>query len=460
VQRHAPLLLIPKAAAAALSPPSTLLSPDAAAQFCRPYYHPGLLLLLLLLPQLQFWAVGGDCGDKPNDGQFCCNGLVFPDRTPHPAYAEAAAVMAPVRFAWQAVPPSTGSSSAVTPPLHSDGIAGVNVTNGYTFLDTGHLVFQWRLMVAGMPVALGGDGVVQQKDGSRDQDQCWRLAVLERGAPVPPGGTGLLHVQCTSAAVAAAAAQRVGLPLELAGALVEVRAVLARECSWAAAGHVIAMCQLHLRDAPGGGAVVAALIDTDVQMACTYAAMHAAAPAPIAALPSTTIFHSSPPGGAAGGKCVSVSHTADGDVVLEGPGQLRLLVSSESGCPAELSIGGTVLLRSLCPCLMRATTDNDRGGSGGSSYAARWFAAGLDRLQVHGKVTDYSHYAVGLCLCVCEWLGVCYADEHKKHRYAQLLPTNNLITTTLSLSACVCTCVRAARAAAGPGAAASRWRFS
>jgi beta-galactosidase len=26
------------------------------------------------------WAYGGDFGDKPNDRQFCMNGLVFPDR--------------------------------------------------------------------------------------------------------------------------------------------------------------------------------------------------------------------------------------------------------------------------------------------------------------------------------------------------------------------------------------------
>jgi beta-galactosidase len=34
-------------------------------------------------------AYGGDFGDKPNDRQFCMNGLVFADRTPHPALFEA-----------------------------------------------------------------------------------------------------------------------------------------------------------------------------------------------------------------------------------------------------------------------------------------------------------------------------------------------------------------------------------
>jgi len=35
-----------------------------------------------------FWAYGGDFGDKPNDGNFCCNGLVQPDRKPNPSLYE------------------------------------------------------------------------------------------------------------------------------------------------------------------------------------------------------------------------------------------------------------------------------------------------------------------------------------------------------------------------------------
>jgi beta-galactosidase len=36
-----------------------------------------------------FWAYGGDFDDKINDRQFCINGLMFPDRTPHPTIEEA-----------------------------------------------------------------------------------------------------------------------------------------------------------------------------------------------------------------------------------------------------------------------------------------------------------------------------------------------------------------------------------
>jgi len=35
-----------------------------------------------------FWAYGGDYGDDPNDGNFCCNGLVQPNRKPNPSLYE------------------------------------------------------------------------------------------------------------------------------------------------------------------------------------------------------------------------------------------------------------------------------------------------------------------------------------------------------------------------------------
>ena len=44
------------------------------------------------------WAYGGDFGDKPNDGPFCLNGLIAPDRTPHPHYYEVRHVYQPISF--------------------------------------------------------------------------------------------------------------------------------------------------------------------------------------------------------------------------------------------------------------------------------------------------------------------------------------------------------------------------
>ena len=41
---------------------------------------------------------GGDFGDKPNDGAFCINGLLAPDRKPHPHYYEVQYVYQPLQF--------------------------------------------------------------------------------------------------------------------------------------------------------------------------------------------------------------------------------------------------------------------------------------------------------------------------------------------------------------------------
>ena len=46
----------------------------------------------------EFWAYGGDFGDKPNDGNFCINGLIAPDRIPHPHYYVVKYAYQPIHF--------------------------------------------------------------------------------------------------------------------------------------------------------------------------------------------------------------------------------------------------------------------------------------------------------------------------------------------------------------------------
>ena len=50
----------------------------------------------------EYWAYGGDYGDQPNDGAFCINGLIGPDRTPHPHYYEVQHVYQPLQFVREA----------------------------------------------------------------------------------------------------------------------------------------------------------------------------------------------------------------------------------------------------------------------------------------------------------------------------------------------------------------------
>jgi beta-galactosidase/beta-glucuronidase len=45
----------------------------------------------------EYFAYGGDFGDQPNDGNFVCDGLIFPDRIPSPGLIEYKKVIEPVK---------------------------------------------------------------------------------------------------------------------------------------------------------------------------------------------------------------------------------------------------------------------------------------------------------------------------------------------------------------------------
>ncbi len=79
-----------------------------------------------------WFAYGGDFGDEPNDGPFCINGVIWPDRVPHPAVWEMKKVYEPLRFA----------------PI--DLKAGqIQVSNRYHFADLSHLDVVWSLAADG-----------------------------------------------------------------------------------------------------------------------------------------------------------------------------------------------------------------------------------------------------------------------------------------------------------------------
>ena len=65
-----------------------------------------------------YWAYGGDFGDEPNDKNFCINGMVWPDRTPHPAMWEWRKLAQPVRV--EAVNPARGHFRVVNKQDFSD----------------------------------------------------------------------------------------------------------------------------------------------------------------------------------------------------------------------------------------------------------------------------------------------------------------------------------------------------
>jgi beta-galactosidase len=77
-------------------------------------------------------AYGGDYGEEKHDGNFCCDGMVFPDRTPKPAMHEFKALAAPVVIT--AVKAATGQ---------------FKVFNKHFFKDLSEYQLQWNISCDG-----------------------------------------------------------------------------------------------------------------------------------------------------------------------------------------------------------------------------------------------------------------------------------------------------------------------
>lgn len=87
---------------------------------------------------IPYYAYGGDFGDEPNDGNFCIDGLVSPDRIPHTGLLELKKIIAPVSF--EAVDLANGM---------------IKINNLYDFIDLSHLRLFWKVEEEGMPVEQG-----------------------------------------------------------------------------------------------------------------------------------------------------------------------------------------------------------------------------------------------------------------------------------------------------------------
>ncbi|MEM6263881.1 MAG: glycoside hydrolase family 2 TIM barrel-domain containing protein [Bacteroidota bacterium] len=87
-----------------------------------------------------YWAYGGDLGgaELQNDKNFCLNGVVNPDRTPHPSLFELKKVYQYVKF--KLVDKKTGE---------------VEIKNMYDFTHLSTLNFSWKLMEDGVEKASG-----------------------------------------------------------------------------------------------------------------------------------------------------------------------------------------------------------------------------------------------------------------------------------------------------------------
>lgn len=97
------------------------------------------------------WAYGGDFGDKPNDRQFCMNGLVFPDRRPHPSLIEAKHAQQYFQFA-----------------LLSQTPLRISITSEYLFRLADNEELRWQVQAAGETVASGSLTLELLPEGQRE----------------------------------------------------------------------------------------------------------------------------------------------------------------------------------------------------------------------------------------------------------------------------------------------------
>ncbi|MDX2079970.1 MAG: glycoside hydrolase family 2 TIM barrel-domain containing protein [Terrimicrobiaceae bacterium] len=90
------------------------------------------------------WAYGGDFGDTPNDANFCCDGLVGPDRRIHPALFEHRHLAQPV---W----------------VHDD----LTIENRQDFTGLDWLKGEWKLSVDGKVIKRGSLKLPKLEPGGR-----------------------------------------------------------------------------------------------------------------------------------------------------------------------------------------------------------------------------------------------------------------------------------------------------
>jgi beta-galactosidase len=99
----------------------------------------------------KYWTYGGDYGEEgiPSDGNFCLNGLVWPDRTPHPGLAEVNKVYQYIGF---------------DPVNLQTGI--IKIRNKYDFTNLSEFNFEWEVVADGITLQSGTLNVPDLEPGN------------------------------------------------------------------------------------------------------------------------------------------------------------------------------------------------------------------------------------------------------------------------------------------------------
>ena len=98
-----------------------------------------------------YWAYGGDFGDEINDYNFCINGLIWPDRTPHPALYEYKKLIQPVAVSYTEI--HRGDTEG-----HGEkggDFASLRFKNERDFTDLSDVNGRYTLTANGLPILTG-----------------------------------------------------------------------------------------------------------------------------------------------------------------------------------------------------------------------------------------------------------------------------------------------------------------
>ncbi|KAK1279060.1 hypothetical protein QJS04_geneDACA016592 [Acorus gramineus] len=240
------------------------------------------------------WAYGGDFGDTPNDLNFCLNGLIWPDRTPHPAINEVRYVYQPIKVAF------VGNV--------------LKITNAHFFKSTEGVEFSWILHVDGIRL---GSGLITLPmiAPNCSHDMKWESSPWQSLWASSHPGEAFLTI--------------------IAKTMFPTR--------WAESGHVLASTQVCL---PSKGEVIPRVIQMNENIAL-------------------------------GVECLNDTITVSKQNFWE------ININTQTGTIESWKVDGRSLTsKGMIPCLWRAPTDNDNGGSP-NSYACRWRASSIDNMFYH-----------------------------------------------------------------------------
>ena len=240
----------------------------------------------------EYYAYGGDFGDEPNDLNFCCDGIVATDRTPHPALYEFKKLSQPIAVRWK-----------------SEKKNLLEITNKRDFTNLSDVRGEWTLEVDGKAIKSG------------------KLPLLKTA----PGQSETVEIKVPSPEIARGQE-----------AFLMVRFSLAKDASWASAGHEIAWEQLPIKLPVAKTTRVAPQRFAPLQM-----------------------------------------HEENGQIIVSGE-NLEVVFSRENGVLANYKVSGEELILSG-PKLQvwRGATDNDgiKGWSGQDGKPlGRWLNAGLHEI--------------------------------------------------------------------------------